>query len=432
VSATPETVERLRRENEDLRRRLAEAEDMIRAISGGEVDAFVITAGQAAEVQTLGTADRPYRLLVEAMGQGAATLGGDGTVLYANRRFADLLGAPLEKVVGGRLGAFVPDIDRLRFEALVRQCRPEGARAELTLRRGDGDSLPVTVAATALPEAASGVCLIVTDLTEQKRREEERVQLATSQTARAELERLVEERTAALKEAQQKALQAERLAAVGEMAAGLAHESRNALQRNQACLSVLALKLQDRPEELELLARMQQAQDDLHRLYEEVRGYASPVRLHAGPCRLAAVWREAWADLGPLCAQTGAELREGADAEAWDCAGDPFYLKQVFRNLLENAVAAGGQPPRVEVRCEPAELEGRPAVRVVLRDNGPGFAAESRQKLFEPFFTTKVRGTGLGLAICKRIVEAHGGRIEAGDGRAPGAEILLTLPRREA
>src|SRR5689334_20803246 len=99
MSAARETVEQLLRENEDLRRRLEEAEETIRAISGGEVDAFVVARGQAEEVLTLGTADRPYRLLVEGMGQGAATLGADGTVLYANRRLAELLAVPLKKVV---------------------------------------------------------------------------------------------------------------------------------------------------------------------------------------------------------------------------------------------------------------------------------------------------------------------------------------------
>jgi PAS domain S-box-containing protein len=431
VKGDPEMLDRLRRENEDLRRRLEEAEETIRAISGGEVDAFVVSGGQGDEVQTLGKADRPYRRLVETMGQGAATLGTDGTVLYANHRFAELLAAPLEKVIGAGLGAFLPPGDAPRWQALVHRGRVEGTQLELTLRRADGGALPVNVALNPLPEGVGGVCLVVTDLTEQKRREEERVQLAREQTARAELERRVQERTAELRQAQRKALQAERLAAVGQMAAGLAHESRNALQRAQACLSVLALRLQARPEELEVLTRMQRAQDDLHRLYEEVREYAAPLPLQVGPCRPADVWREAWADLGPLRRQTGAELREADGADDWVCLADPFYLKQVFRNLLENALGAGGNPPRVELRCAPAQLDGRPAVRVAVRDNGPGFAPESRGSLFEPFFTTKVRGTGLGLAICKRVVEAHQGRIEAGDGPGPGAEIVFTLPRSE-
>src|SRR5581483_3092184 len=98
VITAEDRLEQLVRENEDLRRRLEEATDAIRAISGGEVDAFVVSADQGDEVLTLGKADRPYRLLVEAMGQGAATLGADGTVLYANGRFAELLAMPLEKI----------------------------------------------------------------------------------------------------------------------------------------------------------------------------------------------------------------------------------------------------------------------------------------------------------------------------------------------
>ncbi|HKB35591.1 MAG TPA: PAS domain S-box protein [Gemmataceae bacterium] len=251
-----------------------------------------------------------------------------------------------------------------------------------------------------------------------------------TQTAERTTVLLTGQDVTALQEAQQKALQAERLAAIGQMVTGLAHESRNALQRNQACLSVLALRLKDRPEELDILARMQRAQDDLHRLYEEVRGYAAPIHLATQVCRLATLWQEAWADLGPLREGKGAQLREEAGSDEWECLADPFYLKQVFRNLLENALAAGGNPPQVEIRCSSARIEGRPAVQIAVRDNGPGFDPEQRAKLFEPFFTTKLRGTGLGLALCKRAIEAHGGRIEVGDG--PGAEIIILLPRGEA
>ena len=82
-----------------------------------------------------------------------------------------------------------------------------------------------------------------------------------------------------LKQAQERALQSERLAAIGEMVTGLAHESRNALQRCQACLEMLALAVRDRPEALDLIDRLQKAQDHLHHLYEDVRGYAAPIKL---------------------------------------------------------------------------------------------------------------------------------------------------------
>jgi signal transduction histidine kinase len=249
--------------------------------------------------------------------------------------------------------------------------------------------------------------------------------------ANEELERRVAERTAALEEVQKKALQAERLAAIGEAAAGLAHESRNALQRSQACLAMLEVRIRDRPEALDLLTRLQSAQDDLHRMLEQVRAYASPIRLDLDVCDLAEVWREAWADLASLRQNREAELREEVDTLDLRCVASPFHLKQVFYNLFDNALAAAGDPVRVVVRCSPAEIEGKPAIRVAVRDNGPGFTEEQRRRVFGPFYTTKVRGTGLGLAICKRIVEAHGGRITVGEDPAPGAEVVVTMPWRE-
>jgi PAS domain S-box-containing protein len=233
-----------------------------------------------------------------------------------------------------------------------------------------------------------------------------------------------------LQEAQQRALQAERLATIGQMAAGLAHESRNALQRTQACLSMLNLRLRDQPEALALLQRIQNAQDDLHQLFNEVGEYSAPLRLEHRLCNLAEVWREAWADLDSPHHGVTPELREEIGDADLRCAASSFHLKQVFRNILDNAVSAGGRAPRVVIRCTEGEVEGEPAVRVAVRDNGPGFTPEQRGKAFQLFFTTKVHGTGLGLAICKRIVEAHGGRIEVVEAKGPGAEILITLPRR--
>lgn len=232
-----------------------------------------------------------------------------------------------------------------------------------------------------------------------------------------------------LQEAQEKALQAERLAAIGQMVAGLAHESRNALQRMQACLSVLGLRFRGQEEPLDLLDRLQKAQDDLHRLFNEVQAYAAPLRLEREVCDLSEVWKAAWADLAPLRQGREATLREELGGTDLRCAGSPFHLKQVFRNLLENALSMVVGPVTIRARCSEAELDGQEAVRVAVCDNGPGFKDDDRGKAFDPFFTTKVRGTGLGLAICKRIVEAHGGRIAVGAGGGPGAVLVVTLPR---
>ena len=232
-----------------------------------------------------------------------------------------------------------------------------------------------------------------------------------------------------LRQAQEQALQAERLAAIGQMMTGLAHESGNALARSQSCLEMLTWEVEDRPEALDLISRIQKAQDHLQHLYEEVRAYAAPLKLEREVWDLAAVWRQAWENLALRRQGRDASLGEQTGALNLGCPVDQFRLEQVFRNILDNALAACPDPVRIEVRCAAAELGGRPAVRVAVRDNGPGLNAEQKRLIFEPFFTTKTKGTGLGMAIAKRIVEAHGGRIAAGPGAGRGAEILVTLPR---
>ncbi len=233
-----------------------------------------------------------------------------------------------------------------------------------------------------------------------------------------------------LKEAQTRALQAERLAAIGQMVTGLAHESRNALQRSQACLEMLAYRLEDRPEALELASGIQAAQDDLQRLYEEVRTYAAPLALDRRECRLGEVLRGAWGQLEWSLRGRDARLVEAGEGDD-SCLADGHRLGQVFRNILDNSIAACHDPVVVTAEWSRAVLDDRPAIRVALRDNGPGLSPEQRRNLFEPFFTTKTQGTGLGMPIARRIVEAHRGSIEAGT-RGPGAEIVITLPRGDA
>jgi signal transduction histidine kinase len=257
--------------------------------------------------------------------------------------------------------------------------------------------------------------------------DQKRVKTDLGSAARYDAER-VRERTAELVATQEKALQTERLAAIGQTVAALAHEGRNALQRIAACLSCLEMRQEGRPDELALTRRAQQALGDLERLFDDVRTHAAPVSLRRTACDLGPVWRESWAQAVARNAQRDARLEEEGTAPA--CEADPFRMGQVFLNLFANALEACPGPVRVTVACREVELGGRPALRVAVRDNGPGFPEEQRRHLFEPFCTTKPRGTGLGMAITRRIVEAHGGEIAVGDG--PGAEVVITLPGRQA
>jgi signal transduction histidine kinase len=226
--------------------------------------------------------------------------------------------------------------------------------------------------------------------------------------------------------------QEERLAALGQMVAGLAHESRNALQRSEACLERLRWRLHEQPESLDLVRRVQKAHDDLGRLFEDVSSYARPLRLDLDVCDLAEIWRQAWAELAVRREGRDAALEEDTPGLDLHCPCDAFRLRQVFFNVFDNSLAACPDPVRVQIRCERATLGGKRAVQVTVRDNGPGLNAEQRQNIFEPFYTTKTRGTGLGMAIAKRIIETHGGDLRVGEGLLPGAELVITLPTRQS
>jgi signal transduction histidine kinase len=231
----------------------------------------------------------------------------------------------------------------------------------------------------------------------------------------------------ALSERQSK--QMERLAAIGQAMVSLAHESRNLLQRSQACLERLSWRLKEQPEALDLVNRSRQAQHDLAHLLDDVRAYAAPLQLTLAPCDVRQIWREAWAQVQVSFPNRPAELREGAgDVDFW-CAADRFRLLQVFRNLLENSFDACSGPVKIEIDCEEVEEAGRHALQLSFRDNGPGIPNRERHHLFEPFWTTRPHGTGLGLVICRRILEAHGGQIDVGENDSRGTEIIITLPR---
>ena len=233
-----------------------------------------------------------------------------------------------------------------------------------------------------------------------------------------------------LERVQKQLLQAERLAAIGQMVTGLAHESRNALQRAQACLDMLSLDLQNSPEQLDLARRATTALQDLHRLYEEVRSYAAPIHLEYRPCELSTIWKKEWDNLSTVRRDRMIQLIEADGNQTISCEVDVHRMEQVFRNILENAIHACGETGVITIRSSITEWQGEPAGRIAVQDNGVGMTPEIAQQVFEPFFTTKQKGTGLGMAIVNRIMTAHAGFVSAGILTPKGAEIVLIVPLR--
>lgn len=233
----------------------------------------------------------------------------------------------------------------------------------------------------------------------------------------------------ARKRAEARALKAERLAGIGQAMDGLTHEGRNALQRCQACLEMLARRIDGQADALALVARLQLAQDFLLDLYQQVSEYAAPVRLDRRKHHLGRVLAEAWDELTALRKGCEARFRQRDGGLKLHSLVDGDQLRRVFRGILDNALAASTARAEIDAVWSETLLEGRPALQVAILDNGSGLSAAAYERLFEPFHTTKIRGLGLGLATAKRIVEAHGGRITLRAGDRAGTEVLVTLPR---
>ncbi len=158
-----------------LRARLAEAEETLRAIQRGEVDAVVIAGKQGPEVFTLGGAEHAYRVLIESMNEGALTMTVDRMILYANHCFARMVRCPLAQVIGGSFGRFLDAEDQAALRPLLKQSGQSGARMQVRLHASDGARVPALISIRPLARhssASAAIGMVVTDMTEAQRTEE--------------------------------------------------------------------------------------------------------------------------------------------------------------------------------------------------------------------------------------------------------------------
>lgn len=229
-----------------------------------------------------------------------------------------------------------------------------------------------------------------------------------------------------IRECKKRFAQCERLAAIGQAVTSVAHESRNALQRIQSRAELMELDLAHAPEKMDDLRVIKSASCSLRNMFEELREFAAPIVLEKEFCQLRELIGRAWHSLAALPeARLASFVYDLPDIEV---SVDPLRFEQVFRNLFENALAACPSPAKIEVSCSVANRADPNKLRIVVRDNGPGFSYEQKEKAFEPFFTTKSKGTGLGLPICNRILEQHQGWLEIVPSSEPGACMVITLP----
>jgi PAS domain S-box-containing protein len=172
-----------------LHARLKTAEDTLRAIQSGEVDALMVSGSRGDQVVTLKGGEPAYRMLVEAMSEGAATLARDGIMLYCNRRFGEMVSRPLEKLIGVAVQSLVLDAERGRFNALLSDARKAIVKGEFNLRCADGRLIPANLSLNRFRGfKGQALGMVITDLSEQKHKQAEEIKQAEA-TQRLLLER---------------------------------------------------------------------------------------------------------------------------------------------------------------------------------------------------------------------------------------------------
>lgn len=197
------SAKELAQENDSLRARLEEASDVLTAIRTGGVDALVVEGMRGEQIYTLEGVDHPYRTFVETMNEGAVTLAMDGTIVYCNRRFADLVGTPLEQAFGRLFLDFVPPADQPEYCMLLAHKGDASMRIELSLEQTYGTTTPVRISARHLPQNCGYYwSLVITDLRGQKLQESLRESEKRLRTLAGDLELRVGERTRDLVESQ--------------------------------------------------------------------------------------------------------------------------------------------------------------------------------------------------------------------------------------
>ena len=194
MSSADDTCQKLLTENADLRTRLEEAQDTLRAIREGEVDALVVYGLEGERIYTLKGADHSYRILVETISEGTVTLSPDGDILYANQQMAAMLGRRLEQIIGSTIFSFIPPNELGNFRTLLAHAKKGASRGEIFLKKGDGSLVPTLLSCRSLrlEEVPEAVCLVAMDLTGLKETEtalqesEQKLRLLTSQLLNAQ------------------------------------------------------------------------------------------------------------------------------------------------------------------------------------------------------------------------------------------------------
>jgi PAS domain S-box-containing protein len=392
-----------------LQENLREAQETLDAIRRGDVDAVIVSGERGEKIYSLTGADQPYRVYVERMQEGAVTVAPDGIVLYCNRRFAEMLGRSLERVIGTPLPDCLPAEAWRRVAEVFDDDGGEVVKCETTLRREADSGLPVNLTASRLSvDDAATMCLVVTDLTAQKETADLKVAKEIAERANSAKDEFLAALSHELRTPLTPALLA---AAALEKDVGLPESARSDLALIRRNVELEARLIDDLLDLTLITHGKLVLQDDdvnvhtsLHRAIETCQDEARRKRL---------------------------SLQIELGARQTHVRGDAVRIQQVCWNILRNAVKFTSERGTITITTG----NEKDSLWIRFHDTGLGFLPDQATRIFEPFeqggrhVTRQFGGLGLGLAISRSIMEAHGGTLTAqSPGPNQGATFTLSFP----
>ncbi|MDI3288965.1 ATP-binding protein [Polyangium sp. 15x6] len=411
----------------DLLLRVEEAEATLAAIRAGEVDALVVSADGAPRVFVLRGADHAHRTLLETLNEGAMTISGDGTILFANRQLAEMLGRPLGKVLGASLRECVGPAEAGTFDALLAAAKGGSAKGEISLQQASAAPLPVMLSIRDAGEEDPTFTVVATDLTPLKAAE------AALRQANDELEARVAARTAELVKANEALREADRRK--DEFLSMLGHELRNPLAPILTAAEMIRVATHGDARVERFRSVIERQARNLSRLVDDLldvsRITRGTITLQTKLVDLGTIVRSAVDAARPLVDASGHTLRVSLPAAPVLVQGDPTRLEQVIVNLLNNAAKYTERGGEIALSV----VQDKACVTATVKDNGIGMPAELLPRVFDLFvqgeraLDRSQGGLGIGLTLVKSLIAMHGGTVEArSEGVGKGSEIVVRLP----
>jgi PAS domain S-box-containing protein len=410
MDETGKTREELLTEMSALRRRIAALETA--AVEQRRIEQRLLKEALASDV-ALRKSEATARAVLESASEGILLINARGHITLVNGAAERMFGYDHDELMGQTLEVLLPD----RIREMHREhragyfagprVRPMGTGLDLAGRRKDGTEFPVEISLSYVqaPEGMTAMALI-TDITERKRVEAE------------------------LRQQRETLYQTEKLAALGTLSAGIAHEMNNPLGIITSRIEVMLLDAEEQNlpiQMLEDLRVLHRATQRVARIATNLRSFARQAPREHAPIDLNAVVQETLLLMQKPLEVDNIQLVTSLNPALAPIMGDASTLQQVLLNLVTNAREAMGSGGEIRIGTGPATE--RPGwVQVVIADTGPGISPEELSKVFDPFYTTKRSGTGLGLSVSYGIIQDHHGTVDVQSIPGRGTTFVLAFP----